>query len=110
MVKDSKKIIDYIISGIFYIIFSPFIILYAISLCIVNVTEFTVNKWLNPLFNKCCIIVRGPIPNSTVHAKGPNDNYFKRINEKLLTIKEAKELAKEYENKGYEVHLHLSEF
>ena len=33
-----------------------------------------------------------------------------RVNDKLLTIKEAKALGKEYEDKGYKVDLHLSEF
>jgi hypothetical protein len=45
-----------------------------------------------------------------VQIKGSEDKYFKRVNEKLLTIKEAKAIGKQYEEKGYEVNLHLSEF
>lgn len=110
MIKDSKKLIDYIIMGVFYTVFSPFVILHAIAYCVITVTKFLFENILNPLYNKLCKIIRGPIPNSIVHVKGSKDNYFKRVNEKLLTIKEAKKLAKEYENKGYEVHTILSEF
>jgi hypothetical protein len=106
----TRNIIDYLVRGLFYIIFSPILLLDIISNIISNVTQFILNKWLQPLCNKCCIIARGPIPNSTVQVKGSEDGYFKRINENLLTIKEAKKLASEYENKGYEVNMHLSEF
>ena len=34
----------------------------------------------------------------------------RRVNDKLLTVKEVKILGKEYENKGYKVNLSLSEF
>jgi hypothetical protein len=58
--------------------------------------------------------VRGPIPNSTVYILNENaepwQSKWNRVNEKLLTIKEAKALGKEYEDKGYEVNLSLSEF
>lgn len=55
--------------------------------------------------------MRGPIPNSTVHIiKLEDGNNIIRVNDKLLTIKEAKILAKEYEDKGYEVSTYLSEF
>jgi predicted esterase len=54
--------------------------------------------------------VRGPIPNSVVHVKGKEYKIWHRVNDKLLTIKEAKALGKEYEDKGYEVKLSLSEF
>jgi hypothetical protein len=40
----------------------------------------------------------------------PWQSKWNRVNEKLLTIKEAKALGKEYEDKGYEVNLSLSEF
>lgn len=106
----TKKNIDYIIMGIFYTIFSPFVILHVIAYCLITFTKFLFEKILNPLYNKLCKFIRGTIPNSTVHVKGIEDNYFKRINEKLLTIKEAKKLAKEYKDKGYEVHTSLSEF
>lgn len=68
------------------------------------------DKALNPLYNKVCKIVRGPIPNSTVHINGKEYRIWHRVNEKLLTIKEAKALGKEYEDKGYKVNLSLSEF
>ena len=106
----TRNIIDYFVRVVFYIIFSPILVLYIISNIIFNITQFILNKWLQPLCNKCCIIARGPIPNSSIQVRGPEDNYFKRINENLLTIKEAKKLALEYENKGYEVNMHLSEF
>ena len=110
--KKVKKIvvIDSIIMVIFYAIFSPFVLLYVVSLA-VNVTmKHLFDKLLNPLCHKICILVRKPIPNSTVQVKGSDDSYFKRVNEKLLTIKEAKKLGKQYEEKGVEVSLHLSEF
>lgn len=110
MTKEQKKIIDYIIMVIFYIIFLPFVLIHAIACCIIFCNKILFEKVLNPIYNKLCIIIRGPIPNSCVQVKGPSDNYFKRVNDKLLTIKESKKLGKEYESKGYEVHLNLSEF
>ena len=105
-----KKRVDHIIMGVFCIIFSPIIILYATSYGISKGLEYLIEKLLNPLYNTLCKIIRGPIPNSVVSIKDADDIYFHRVNDKLLTIKEAKSLGKEYENKGYEVYLHLSEF
>lgn len=110
MNKEQKKIIDNIIKSIFFIIFSPIIILYCITYGINISVKYLFEKALIPLYNKVCKIVRGPIPNSTVHVRGSEDTYFERVNEKLLTIKEAKKLGKQYEDEGYEVHLNLSEF
>ena len=110
MNKEQKKIVDYIIRGIFVIIFSPISILFCITYGINVSLKYLFEKALNPLYIKVCKIVRGSIPNSTVHIKGKEYKIWHRINEKLLTIKEAKELGKEYEDKGYEVNLSLSEF
>lgn len=110
MKRDSVKLIDHVIMVIFYLIFLPFVLMHAIACCIISCNKILFEKVLNPIYTKLCIIIRGPIPNSTVHVKGPQDNYFNRVNDKLLTIKEAKKLSKEYENKGYEVYLNLSEF
>ena len=114
MNKEQKKIVDYIIKGIFSIIFSPIIILYGITYGINVSLKYLFEKALNPLYNKVCKIVRGPIPNSTVYILNENAELWQskwhRVNEKLLTIKEAKALGKEYEDKGYEVNLSLSEF
>ena len=110
MNKEQKKIVDYIIRGIFFIIFSPISILFCITNGINVSLKYLFEKALNPLYIKVCKIVRGPIPNSTVNVKGKEYKIWHRINEKLLTIKEAKELGKEYEDKGYEVNLSLSEF
>lgn len=110
MNKEQKKIVDYIIMGIFSIIFSPIIILYGITYGINVSLKYLFEKALNPLYNKVCKIVRGPIPNSTVHIAGKEERYWRRVNDKLLTIKEAKALGKEYEDKGYKVSLSLSEF
>lgn len=109
MDKNKKKIIDKIIAVVFYIIFSPIVLLYAITKCTVIAIEYLFEKLLNPLYCKTCKLIRKPIPNSTVHVKEKDDRYFKRKNEKLLTIKEAKALGKQYEEQGYEVHLSLSE-
>ena len=118
MNKEQKKIVDYIIKGIFSIVFSPIIILYGITYGINVSLKYLFEKALNPLYNKVCKIVRGPIPNSTVSildeeskiwANGWQPGWH-RVNDKLLTIKEAKALGKEYEDKGYKVDLHLSEF
>ena len=110
MNKGQKKIIDNIIKGIFYIIFSPIIILYCITYGINISVKYLFEKVLNPLYNKVCKIVRGPIPNSTVHIMGKEERCWHRVNDKLLTIKEAKTLGKEYEDKDYKVKLSLSEF
>ena len=114
MNKEQKKIVDYIIKGIFSIIFSPIIILYGITYGINVSLKYLFEKALNPLYNKVCKIVRGPIANSTVYILDEKSEIWERrwhrVNEKLLTIKEAKALGKEYEDKGYKVDLHLSEF
>jgi hypothetical protein len=110
MTKKQKKIVDYIIMCMFFLLFWPFILIHVIACGILSCTKYLFENILNPIYNKLCKFIRGPIPNSTVQVKGPNDNFFKRVNDKLLTIKEAKQLGKEYESKGYEVSLHLSEF
>lgn len=110
MTKEQKKNIDKIIAVVFYAIFLPFVLLYMISYSISTSLKYLFERFLSPLYNKVCILVRRPIPNSTVQVKGKDDKYFNRINEKLLTIKEAKSLGKQYEEKGYEVYLNLSEF
>jgi hypothetical protein len=110
MTKEQKKVVDKIIIVMFCIIFLPFVLLYLISLSINSLLRYLFDKQFYPFYKNICKLVRKPIPNSTVHIKGEGDNYFKRINEKLLTIKEAKDLGKQYEDKGYEVHLQLSEY
>ncbi len=118
MNKGQKKIVDYIIRGIFSIIFSPIIILYGITYGINAGVKYLFEIALNPLCHKVCKIVRGPIPNSVVYildekskiwANGWQPGWH-RVNDKLLTINEAKALGKEYEDKGYKVKLSLSEF
>lgn len=110
MNKEQKKVVDKIIAVVFYMTFSPLVILRLITLGLDACLKYLFEHIFSPLYNKVCILVRGPIPNSTVHVKGYDDKYFKRINEKLLTVKEAKALGKVYEERGYEVSLHLSEF
>lgn len=70
MNKEQKKIVDYIVKGIFSIIFSPIIILYGITYGINVSLKYLFEKALNPLYNKVCKATRGPIPNSSVHVKG----------------------------------------
>ena len=114
MNKEQKKIVDYIIKGIFSIVFSPIIVLYGITYGINVSLKYLFEKALNPLYNKVCKIVRGPIPNSAVEIWHEGSETWRsgwrRVNDKLLTIKEAKALGKEYEDKGYKVRLSLSEF
>lgn len=114
MNKEQKKIVDYIIRGVFSIIFLPIIILYGITYGINTGVKYLFEIALNPLYHKVCKIVRGPIPNSTVYILGkegePWQSLWHRVNDKLLTIKEAKALGKEYEDKGYKIKLSLSEF
>lgn len=108
--KEQKKRIDKIIAIFMYVIFSPFVLLALIAKGANICMEYLFEGALNPLYNKICKIVRGPIPNSAVHVTGKEYKTWHRVNEKLLTIKEAKALGKEYEDKGYEVRLSLSEF
>lgn len=114
MNRKQKDIIDNIIKGVFSIIFSPIIILYGITYGINAGVKYLFEIALNPLYHKVCKIVRGPIPNSTVCIWEEQSETWRsrwhRVNDKLLTIKEAKALGKEYENKGYKVKLSLSEF
>lgn len=110
MTREHKKTIDKIIAIFMYGIFLPFVLLALIAKGVDICMKYLFEKLLNPLHNKICIIVRGPIPNSTVHIKGKEERYWHRVNGKLLTIKEAKALGKEYEDKGYEVNLSLSDF
>ena len=110
MNKEQKKTIDKIIAIFMYGIFSPFVLLALIAKGMNICMEYLFEKLLNPLYNKICKIVRGPIPNSTVLIKSKEERSWHRVNDKLLTINEAKLLGKKYEDKGYVVNLHLSEF
>ena len=110
MNKEEKKTIDKIVGIFMYSIFLPFVLLALIAKGVDICMKYLFEKALNPFYNKICRIVRGPIPNSAVHVKGKEYRIWHRVNEKLLTIKEAKALGKEYEDKGYEVKLGLSEF
>ena len=119
MNKEQKKTIDKIIAIFMYGIFLPFVLLALIAKGVDICMQYLFEKALNPLYNKVCKIVRGPIPNSTVRILDEESKIlvngewypgWHRVNEKLLTIKAAKALGKEYEDKGYKVDLHLSEF
>ena len=110
MNKKQKKTIDKIIAIFMYGIFLPFVLLALIAKGMDIYMKYLFEKLFNPLYNKICKIVRGPIANSTVHIQGKEYKLWHRVNEKLLTIKEAKILGKEYEDKGYKVYLSLSEF
>ena len=108
MNKEQKKTIDKIIAIFMYCILLPFVLLALIAKGVDICMKYLFEELFNPLYNKICKIVRGPIANSTVHILDKKG--WHRVNEKLLTIKEAKALGKEYGDKGYEVELHLSEF
>lgn len=107
-----KKKIDKIIAVFMYIIFLPFVLLYLMGKGMNICMEYLFEKIFNPFYNKVCKIVRGPIPNSVVYIWNENaepwQSEWRRVNDKLLTIKEAKALGKEYEEKGYKVEMHLS--
>lgn len=108
--KEQKKTIDKIIAIFMYGIFSPFVLLALIAKGVNICMEYLFEKLLNPLYNKICKIVRGPIPNSAVYIMNKEERCWDRVNDKLLTINEAKLLGKKYEDEGYEVNLHLNEF
>lgn len=110
MNKEQKNTIDKIIAVFMYAIFLPFVLLALIAKGVDICMKYLFENLFNPLYNEVCKIVRGPIPNSTVHIMNKEEHYWHRVNDKLLTIKEAKALGKEYENKGYKVNLSLSEF
>ena len=110
MNKEQKETIDKIIAIFMYGIFLPFVLLALIAKGVDICMKYLFEKLFHPLYYKICKIVRGPIPNSAVYVKGKEYKIWHRVNEKLLTIKEAKALGKEYEDKGYEVNLSLSEF
>ena len=112
MSKNKKKfqeIIDFIIMCIFYCVFSPFVVLYSVSYICFNASKYLFDRILNPIYNKTCIFIRRPIPNSSVYILGNEYKVWHRVNDKLLTIKQAKLLGKEYEEKGYKINLSLSE-
>jgi hypothetical protein len=112
MEKEQKETIDKIIAIFMYVILLPFVLLSLIAKGVDICMKYLFEKLFNPLYNKICKIVRGPIANSAVYILDEKfeQSGWHRVNEKLLTIKEAKALGKEYEDKGYEVKLHLSEF
>ena len=114
MNKEQKKTIDKIIAIFMYGIFLPFVLLALIAKGMNICMEYLFENALNPFYNKVCKIVRGPIANSTVYILNENAEPWQRkwlrVNEKLLTIKEAKALGQQYEKEGYEVKLSLSEF
>jgi hypothetical protein len=118
MTKEQKKTIDKIISVFMYGIFLPFVLLALIAKGMNICMEYLFENVFNPFYHKVCKIVRGPIPNSVVYILDGESKIWvnewqsgwRRVNDKLLTIKEAKALGKEYEDKGYKVNLSLSEF
>ena len=118
MNRTQQKRIDCVIRIVYYIIFAPIVLLYAFSCTLKCVMELLFEKVLNQLYYKVCKIIRGPIPNSTVHILDEESKIYadgwqpgwRRVNDELLTIKDAKALGKEYEDKGYKVDLSLSEF
>ena len=114
MNREQKKTIDKIIAIFMYVIFLPFVLLALMAKGANICMEYLFEKIFNPLYGKVCIIVRGPIPNSVVYIWNekaePWQSGWRSVNDKLLTIKEAKTLGKEYEDKGYKVKLSLSEF
>ena len=110
MNRKHKETVDNIMWVVFIIILFPLVALYFISGAVYKAMKYLLENVIKPLHNKVCKIIRKPIPNSVVSVKGVGDKYFNRINDKLLTIKEAKALGKEYEDEGYEVYLFLSEF
>jgi hypothetical protein len=110
MEKEQKETIDKIIAIFMYVILLPFVLLSLIAKGVDICMKYLFEKLFNPLYNKICKIVRGPIPNSTVHIKSKEERCWNRVNDKLLTINEAKLLGKKYEDEGYKVNLHLSEF
>lgn len=114
MNKEQKKIVDKIIAIFMYGVFLPFVLLSLIAKGVDICMKYLFEKALNPLYGKVCIIVRGPIPNSMVEIWHEGSETWRSgwriVNDKLLTIKEAKALGKEYEDKGYKVRLSLSEF
>lgn len=107
--KKYQEIIDFIIMCIFYCVFSPFVVLYSISYICFNASKYLFDRILNPIYNKTCKIIRRPVPNSSVYILGQEYKVWHRANDKLLTIKQAKLLGKEYEEKGYKINLSLSE-
>ena len=94
MTDEKKETIDSIIKLMFFIILSPIVVIYSIANLIVKFIDYLFEIAVSPIYQKVCILVRKPIPNSTVQVKGSDDTYFKRVNEQLLTIKEAKVLGK----------------
>jgi hypothetical protein len=114
MTREQKKTIDKIIRIFMCGIFLPFVLLALIAKGMNICMEYLFETIFNPLYHKVCKIVRGPIPNSTVciweEKTEPWQSRWHRVNENLLTIKEAKALGKEYEDKGHKVKLSLSEF
>lgn len=114
MTQEQKKTIDKIISIFMYGIFLPFVLLTLLAKGMNICMEYLFETLFNPFYHKVCKIVRGPIPNSVVYIweekTEPWKGRWHRVNDKLLTIKEAKALGKECENKGHKVNLSLSEF
>lgn len=114
MTKEQKKTIDKIISVFMYGIFLPFVLLALIAKGMDICMEYLFENVFNPFYHKVCKFARGPIPNSAVYIWNEQPETWRsgwrRVNDKLLTIKEAKALGKEYENKGHKVKLSLSEF
>lgn len=110
MNEGHKRTIDTIIAIFMYGIFLPFILLDLVAIGVNKCMSYLFEKCFNPLYWEICKLIRKPIPNSAVYITGMEYKNWHMVNEKLLTIKEAKLLGKEYENKGYKVNLYLSEF
>lgn len=96
-----KNIWLFVIRPIMIVIEFPIILIGTIFLMI---TQFfcRIQNYLNKLNIKIHSFFESP-RNSVVHVFGKEYQIWTRINDKLLTAKEANKLAKEYKNNGYEV-------
>ena len=98
-----KNIWIWVVRPILMIIEFPIILVGSIFLMI---TQFfhKVQDYLNKLNIKIHSFFEQP-RNSVVQVLGKEYQIWTRINDNLLTVKEANKLAEEYKNNGYEVYI-----
>lgn len=98
-----KKVLYYIIATILFLVEIPFLILTSILVC----CTFCMNKVYDGInyINKHIRDYYMPPRNYILQIHGKDKEIWTRVNDKLLTKKEAEKLGEEYKNQGYEIYI-----
>ena len=98
-----KNIWIWIVRPLMMVIEFPIVFTGTLFLIISNVF-MKIQNYLNKINIKCHEYFEPP-KNYTLQIFGKDKEIWTRVNDKLLTKKEAEKLGEEYKNQGYEIHI-----